>query len=227
MKLIITTLFTFLSFVTFCQNKVSGYIIDAQSNKPIQNAKVLLVGKSTEEIPADKKGRFKINDADTKDTLMFYADGYTSASIEVGSAKKMKIMLFSQNRNEHIDIGYGTQSAKSLTSSVTVLESSDFNRVLEADIYSYLRGKVPGLHIIQNASNPSNQPKIMLRGGGSLSGTYEPLIVIDGIQNASLSNLDPNDVASVTVLKDASAQAIYGTQANGGVLIIRTKRTKQ
>lgn len=213
--------------IGYCQSQVSGYIIDASTEKPINSAIIVKVGANqTKPTYTDKKGKFKLFDISTTDTLMFSAVGYSSATLAVGNATKIKVILFATNKSESVDVGYGNQSSKSLTSSVMVLESENFNKVINADIYSYLKGRVPGLQILKTGSNILDQPKIMLRGGGSLSGTYEPLIVIDGVQNASLTNLDPNDVGSVTVLKDASAQAIYGSQANGGVIIIKTKKKK-
>lgn len=213
-----------MSLVSYSQSQISGQILDGRTNQPIKAAKVIVMKNEIIATQTKKDGKFKLKGVNPLDTILFMSDGYSSAETVVGNGKIFKVVLFSERKEKDIDVGYGSQSAKSLTSSVTVLTANDFNKVLDVDIYSYLRGKVPGLHITQNASNPSDTPKIMLRGTGSLSGTYEPLIVIDGVQNASLQNLDPNDVASVTVLKDGSSQAIYGSQASGGVIIIKTKR---
>jgi iron complex outermembrane receptor protein len=185
---------------------------------------VIVNNKEFASFKTDKKGKFKIKSINPADSMLFLADGYASANTVIGNAKSIKVILFPITKDEAVDIGYGSQNSKTLTSSVTVLSSNDFNKVVAVDIYSYLRGKIPGLQIIKNSSSSLTRPQIMLRGTGSFSGTYEPLIVIDGIQNASIENLDPNDVASVTVLKDGSAQAIYGSQASGGVILIKTKK---
>jgi len=223
MKFKLLFLFNFIAFITFCQTKLTGEIFEAESEKPIAAAFVVQVGKNTKPVMTDKNGRFKISNLDKKDTLMFTAIGFTPTMIEVGSAKKMKVLLSREEKQGIVDIGYGTQNSNSLTSSVVVVESEDFNKVVAADIYSYLRGKIPGLRV---ETNGNLTPKVSLRGSGNFSNYYEPLIVIDGVQRASLTTVDPNDVKSVTVLKDASAAAIYGSQANGGVIIIKTKGGK-
>ncbi len=217
--------FLYLSSISaYTQSNISGQIIDAITNEPLKAAKIIVNGDVNKAVLTDKKGKFKIKKINPLDAILFVADGYAPAQVIAGNAAVFKVVLFTISPDKDVEVGYGAQSSRSLTSSVTVLSTNEFNKVIDVDIYSYLRGKVAGLHVIQNASNPSERPKIMLRGTGSLSGTYEPLIVIDGVQNASLQNLDPNDVASVTVLKDGSSQAMYGSQASGGVIIIKTKR---
>lgn len=96
------------------------------------------------------------------------------------------------------------------------------------NIYEFIRGKVPGLNIQGDVNSPNSKPRIMLRGISSLNqDAAEPLVVIDGIPGASLNTVDPNEVAKISVLKDASAQAIYGTRAMGGVILITTKKAKK
>ena len=226
MKFKLVFVFNILVFYVFSQSQVVGNIYDANSEKPIKSAFVVHLGKNAKPILTDKYGKFKVSGLDQNDTLMFTAKGYIPTMIAVGTAKKMKVLLSPQIEENNYEIGYGSQNSKSLTSSVFVLESKDFNNVLAPDIYSYLRSKIPGLHVEAYGPNPAIAPKILLRASGSFSNIYEPLIVIDGVQNASITNLDPNDVKSLTVLKDASAQAIYGSQANGGVIIIKTKGGK-
>jgi TonB-dependent starch-binding outer membrane protein SusC len=223
MKFKLLFLLCFMSCIAFGQSKITGQILEAESQKPIASAFVVLVGKNAKPTITDKKGQFKISNLQENDTLMFTANGYIPTMIAVGSAKKIKVILSPDGNKTAVDVGYGTQNSNSITSSVVVVESKDFNNVVSSDIYTYLRGKVPGLNI--DNRNPA-QPKISLRGSGNFSNYYEPLIVIDGVQNASLTTVDPNDVKSVTVLKDASASAIYGTQGNGGVIIIKTKGGK-
>jgi TonB-dependent SusC/RagA subfamily outer membrane receptor len=226
MKNVYTLIFCILGLNVSGQNKITGQIIDAVSEKPIYAAFIVKVGHGSKPILTDKHGKFKLSGMEKDDTLMFSATGYTPTMTEVGNAKKIKVLLNPEKKENSVEIGYGSQDAKSLTSSVVVLEAKDLNKVLAPDIYSYLRGKVPGLQVEAYGYNPAVAPRIMLRGAGSFSATYEPLIVIDGVQGASLINLDPNDVKSVTVLKDASAQAIYGSRAAGGVIIIKTKGGK-
>ena len=226
MKYKLLIILTVLGYMLNGQNQISGQVIDAVSEKPIRSAFVVQVGKNMKPVMTDKNGKFKIADAAPHDTLMFTAGNYVPTMIEAGSIRKIKVLLSPDVKTNNVDIGYGTQDSRSMTSSVVVLESKDLNKVLAPDIYSYLRGKIPGLQVEAYGYNPAIAPRIMLRGAGSFSRTYEPLIVVDGVQGASISNLDPNEVKTVTVLKDASAQAIYGSQAAGGVIIIKTKGGK-
>ena len=224
MKVVFSFLLFFSIVQGYCQSDIVGHIFDGTNNKPLKEAQILVNGNGEKLTLTNKKGKFKLKAIRPLDSILFLAKGYLPAVVVAGNASSFKVLLFPENKEKIVEIGYGGQSSRSLTSSITVLTTNDFNKVIDVDIYSYLRGKVAGLHIIQNVSNPSEKPKIMLRGTGSLSGTYEPLIIIDGVQNASLQNLDPNDVSSVTVLKDGSSQAMYGSQASGGVIIIKTKR---
>ena len=226
MKYLYTLILSFLLINSYGQNKITGQIVDASTDKPIKEAFIVKVGHGSKPTLTDKMGKFKLSGAETYDTLMFSATGYIPTMVAVGNSKKLKVLLSPEGKANTVEIGYGSQDTRSLTSSVVVLESKDLNKVLAPDIYSYLRGKIPGLQVEAYGYNPAVAPRIMLRGAGSFSATYEPLIVIDGVQGASLINLDPNDVKNVTVLKDASAQAIYGSRAAGGVIIIKTKGGK-
>jgi len=112
------------------------------------------------------------------------------------------------------------------TGSIAVLKTKQLNPAMTGDIYDMLKGRVPGLMIRRNSADPNSKASVMLRSSGTGDRVIEPLIIIDGISNFSLSSVDPNDVESIQVLKDGSAAAMYGSQAAGGVIIITTKTGK-
>jgi TonB-dependent starch-binding outer membrane protein SusC len=213
------------SIPCFCQIKIQGMVIDGVTKKPLKDASIVL-NNAEKIIKIKKNGKFSF-EAKSLDSVSFLAPNYSSAATTIGTSKFFKVELFPiEVKAEKTDIGYGAMDKKQMTSAVTVVEEKDFNKVIATDIYQYLRGKVPGLTIKSDSGNPTNEPTITLRGGGSFS-NISPMIVIDGAQNASLGGLDPNDVANVTVLRDGSAQAIYGSQASSGVIIIKTKKAKK
>jgi TonB-dependent starch-binding outer membrane protein SusC len=224
-KIILGFLMFFLVQNIDAQLVVKGQVVNGLTNEPISNVKIK-TKKTSEVAKSNEKGDFELN-LKKNSKVTFSLEGYTSAGVKLTKNATIKVILFPyKDPKGTVDMGYGEQSSRSVTSSVTVLESSELNKEVSADIYSYLRGKVPGLSVMRATSNVTDEPQLMLRGTAGLSGNYSPLIVVDGIQGISLTSLDPNDVASVTVLKDSSAQAIYGSQASGGVIIIKTKRRK-
>lgn len=225
-------LFVFIALLLFtsmnAQRKLQGTILDNPSNKPLEDVEVTVIGKKT--VKTDKKGKFRIDVESPTDTILFQRKGYYSDMIEVGNAMKMKVLLSKVVKEEVvISDAYSNLSMRSNTAAVSVLDEKDFNKGAVNDIYQLLRGKIPGLRIEQNNASSTSEPTITIRGGGSFSGLYSPLIIVDGARGIPLSSIDPNEVKSVTLLKDGSAQAMYGMQAQGGVLLITTKshRNKQ
>ena len=123
-------------------------------------------------------------------------------------------------------MGYGTQKTKEVTSAVSRVKNEDFNNGNVSDPIQLIQGKVAGLSIVKPGSDPNADFTIRLRGLSTFGSNTEPLVIIDGVQGASLKSLDPQDVESMDVLKDASAAAIYGTRAASGVILITTKKGK-
>ncbi len=227
MKEILILILASLVTLGFSQQTLKGEIVDATTTKSITKAEIAINGEVV-DVKIDKKGKFKIPKVMEKDVVVFSSAGYLSAQINIKDAAKVIVQLYPVAAvDEKVTDSFGSQSMRSVSSSVTVLKSGDFNKVIDSDIYAYLRGRVPGLTVIRDASNPTFEPQIMFRGSASLTGNYKPLIIVDGIQGATLNSIDPNDVASVTVLKDGSSQAMYGSQASGGVIIITTKKAKK
>jgi iron complex outermembrane receptor protein len=175
----------------------------------------------------DATGNYSITVADDA-TLVFSFVGYTSQEVAVGNQSSINVSLKLDvtSLNEVVVIGYGTQEKKELTSAVTSVKSEDFNRGTVNDPAQLLQGKVAGLNIARAGNDPNGGFNIRLRGIASFGANTEPLVVIDGVIGGSLNTVDPNDIASIDILKDGSAAAIYGSRGGSGVILITTKTGK-
>ncbi len=226
-------LFTFcfaLAFVTLLttvgnsQSRISGVITDAENNEPLIGANVLIKGSSTGTI-TDIDGSYSLDLAAGEDVLVISYAGYTDQEVTVGGQTVVNISLSAGALLDEVVVtGYGTQKAKQVTSSITSVKAEDFNKGAIQDARLLVQGKVPGLNITQVGGDPNAAPEIRLRGVTTFGANASPLVVVDGIIGASLDNVDPNDIASIDVLKDGSAAAIYGTRASSGVILVTTKK---
>ncbi|WP_165748760.1 SusC/RagA family TonB-linked outer membrane protein [Cellulophaga sp. Z1A5H] len=222
----------FVPLWAISQEQISGLVTDQASGDPLPGVSIILKG-TTKGVSTDFDGNFTI-EAAQNDVLQFSYIGYTSTEVKVSSTTmNVSLETDTQLLEEVVLIGYGTAKKEDLTGSVDVLSSKDFNQgsVVSAD--QLLTGKMAGVRITSNGGQPDAAPNIRIRGGSSLSANNSPLIVIDGIpvDNTNpagvgnpLSLINPNDIESFSVLKDASATAIYGSRASNGVIIIATKK---
>lgn len=172
----------------------------------------------------DSNGRYTIS-VEENDTLIFSYVGFENVEIPVEGRTVIDVTLSAdvEQLDEIVVVGYGTQESKEITSAIVSVKEEAFNRGNLNDPEQLLAGKVAGLTISKVGGSPTEGSTIRLRGLTTFGANAEPLIVIDGVIGASLNNVDPNDIASVDVLKDASAGAIYGTRGSSGVIIITTK----
>jgi TonB-dependent starch-binding outer membrane protein SusC len=220
-------LFLFLASTAWSQSKtVTGKVISEDDGAGIPGANVLEKGTSNGTV-TDATGSYSITTA-ADATLIFSFVGYTSQEVSVGnqSTIDVNLKLDVTSLNEVVVIGYGTQEKKELTSAVTSVKSEDFNRGTVNDPAQLLQGKVAGLNIAKAGNDPNGGYNIRLRGIATFGANTEPLVVIDGIIGGSLNSVDPNDIASIDVLKDGSAAAIYGSRGGSGVILITTKTGK-
>lgn len=217
---------------------ISGKVVDADGNKPLAGVTVKVKGTST-AVATDINGDYRIA-AKSGEVLVFSYLSYESKSIMVGNAEVMNVTLraSTSNLDEVVIIGYGKVPRKDLTGSIASLSSKDIMETQPTTIDQALQGKVAGVVVQQVSGQPGGGVSVQIRGLANFTGT-PPLYVIDGVQippNAQsplsgqgtnpLSTINPSDVASIDILKDASATAIYGSQASGGVVIITTKMGK-
>ena len=211
----------------YSKKVVSGTVLDEQ-NLPVPGVgiKNITTGKAT---VTDVNGKFNI-EANVGEVIRISYVGYVTQNITVGNqnALNIKLVVSSDTKlDDVVVVGYGTLKEKEITSAVTKVDTSQFRQSGSRNPLDLLVGKVAGLQISRNSSNPNSGVGIQLRGVTSISGTLSPLIIIDGIPGGNLDLLQQDDIESFSVLKDGSGAAIYGTRANAGVIIVTTKKGKK
>ncbi len=217
-------------FLFFCacgllaQSVVSGKVID-ENGESIPFVTVVKKGTTT-GTTTDINGRYNIN-ASPSDTIIFSFIGYRKVEIIPGTRAEIDILMEPHlaTLDEVVVVGYGTTKKRDLTGSVSVLDPQELTKFPVSNIGSAMQGRLSGVQVI-NSYEPGANPQILVRGFGTIFGDANPLVVIDGLQTGvgALNNVDPSSVASIQVLKDASAAAIYGSRAANGVIIITTKK---
>ncbi|WP_431217451.1 TonB-dependent receptor plug domain-containing protein [Puia sp. P3] len=192
----------------------------------------------------DINGRFRLSVEDRDQTLLISYTGYSSAEIAISqqtSDYTVKLTAVSGRLNDVVVIGYGTSSRRNLIASVSTVKGADIANTPVTSIDAALQGRASGVQVVQNSGSPGDETYIRIRGNGSLFGENRPLYVVDGVpmnnlpaaqygisgdgqRIASTNDINPNDIASIEVLKDAAAAAIYGSRGANGVILITTKR---
>ena len=201
-------------------NVITG-VVRSERGDALPNVSVLIKGTSRGTQTNDR-GYYSVQ-AEESDSLQFSFVGYETQFVRAGRRQTLDIILKASNQqiNEVVVVGYSDKKKSELTSAITVVGSEKLKDVTTNDIGSMLQGKVAGLQVVNSSGVPGAAAEIRLRGVSSVNASQSPLFVVDGIIGG---NYDPNDVENVTVLKDAGATAMYGSQANGGVIIITTKK---
>ncbi|OWK70776.1 SusC/RagA family TonB-linked outer membrane protein [Pedobacter sp. AJM] len=205
------------------ERKISGNLLD-NTNQPIIGASVSV--KGTEKVTSTGAGGSFSISAKTGDKILFSFLGYQTKELTVGAPSTYQVMITESTASltDVVVVGYGKSSRKALTSSISTVKGDDLNKGAISDIGQMLQGKVPGLNITRSG-DPSQNAAIIMRGASTLrEGAQSPLFVIDGVVGADISILAPDDIASIDVLKDAAAAAIYGNRAANGVIMVTTKR---
>ncbi|MEL7425286.1 MAG: TonB-dependent receptor [Bacteroidota bacterium] len=218
--------------LALAQRTITGQVTDSESGETLIGANILVVGTSSGTI-TDYDGNFELSIPEGYDVLQFSYTGYTTQEIKLEASNVLNIQMSSGTvLDEVVVIGYGTVKREDATGSVETISTESFNRGAITSTQELIAGKVAGVSI-SPGSDPGGGATIRIRGGSSLNASNDPLIVIDGVpvesRNVSgsrnpLNLVNPNDVESVTVLKDASATAIYGSRASNGVILITTKK---
>lgn len=235
-KEVFVLVFLFASFVATAQSgKVTGRVTSGDDQIALPGVSILEKG-TTNGTVTDADGNYSVNvRADA--TLVFSFVGYASQEVALAGRSSIDVILETDITalSEVVVVGYGQLEKKDVTGAVAVLDAKDFNKGVLTSPQDLLLGKMAGVVITSNSGAPGSSSTIRIRGGASLSASNDPLIVIDGfpIDNSRLdgvsnplANLNPNDINTYTVLKDASATAIYGSRASNGVIIITTKKGK-
>lgn len=203
---------------------ITGTARSSEDDAPLIGVSIQIKGTSTGTI-TDIDGQYRI-EAAGDDVLVFSYIGYQPIEEAVGGRSQIDVSLTpsSELLDEVVVIGYGTAERKEITNSVASVDAEDFNKGNVNDPVQLLQGKVAGLSIAKPGGDPNAGFNIRLRGLSTFGANSQPLIVIDGVLGGSLQTIDPNDIASIEVLKDGSAAAIYGTRGASGVIIVTTKK---
>ena len=222
-----------LPLSVLAQSTVSGVVSDKSSGQPLPGVNVIIKGTS-KGTTTDFDGKYVLSNVTSGEVIEFSYVGFTTQDVPYASQKTINVSLEEETAklDEVVLVGYGAVKKKDATGSVTQVTTKDFNKGANVTAESLLNGRVAGVTINQSGA-PGSGSEIRIRGGSSLLASNDPLIVIDGlpVSNSTgegatsiLSSINPNDIESFTVLKDASATAIYGSRASNGVIIITTKR---
>lgn len=222
-----------LPFSVLAQNTLTGTVSDT-SGLPIPGANVIIEG-TNKGTTTDIDGNYTLLEVNTGDNIVFSFIGFANQVVAYNGQTTLNIVLQEDatQLQEVVVIGYGTTTKKDATGSLTSVNAEEFNKGTITSADQLITGKAPGVRITSAGGQPDAAPNIRIRGGSSLNAQNNPLIVIDGVPldfvtpagvSNPLSLVNPNDIASFTVLKDASATAIYGSRASNGVIIITTKK---
>lgn len=211
----------FAAQVAFAQSdKVKGTVLDS-SGQPVVGATVKVVGTNNATM-TDLDGHFTLQNVSSKTQVSVSYLGMQTATVPASAANKVVLKDDYQNLDGVVVIGYGSAKAKDLTSPITVVKGSDIQAVPSASPMSALQGKVAGVNVV-NSGSPGSAPTVRIRGAGSFKNS-SPLYVVDGMFYDDITFLNNDDIQDFTILKDASAAAIYGVRAANGVVLITTKK---
>ena len=221
---IVVLVLALMSTALYAQT-VSGTVTD-DNNQPLPGATIVVQGTNT-GTTTDFDGNYQIR-ATQGQTLVFSYVGYATQNVVVSSATHSVSLQSDNTLDEVVVVAYGTQSKASLTGSVSLIDADQIENATFSNPVKSLEGLVSGLRIIQANGQPGSDPVIRIRGFGSINADNEPLIVLDGIPySGSLSSINPQDIETTSVLKDASSTSLYGNKASNGVLLITTKKGRK
>ena len=225
-SVMLTLLLALVVQISFAQNKnVSGTVSD-ENGLPLPGATVVIEGTTT-GVSTDFDGNYSIT-ASAGDVLLFSYVGYATQSQTVGASNTINVSMAQDNTLEEVVVvGYNTTSKEAFTGTATKIETENIEAKAMGNVSQALRGEVAGVNVVTGSGAPGSDATIRIRGFGSVNGNRSPLYIVDGAPYASdISAINPADIASLTVLKDAAATSIYGSRGANGVIVITTNRGK-
>ena len=211
----------------YAQIAVTGTVVD-NANQPLPGTNILVKGTQTGAM-ADANGKFTISVPSTSSILVFTFIGYDQQEIVVGNQTVVSVTLLatSLKLEEVVVTGYATQKKESVTASISSVKATELKQSPATNISNALAGRLTGLTTVQSTGQPgSDESTLYVRGIGTYTGNTSPLIMVDGVARDNYNNIDPNDIESISILKDASATAVFGVRGANGVVLITTKRGK-
>ncbi|MBN1133138.1 MAG: TonB-dependent receptor [Bacteroidales bacterium] len=206
------------------QRQVTGTVTDAETNEPLIGVNVTVSGTTLGTI-TDVDGNYSIN-VSSGQTLVFSYVGYVEESVPITDQAIVNITmsLSTEALEEVVVVGYGTMRKSDVTGAIVSIEEDDFKQVKTTNVVESIQGKAAGVDITKSSGEAGAGFSILVRGERSLSGSNSPLYIVDGVQYGSGIDINPNDIASMEILKDVSSTAIYGSKGANGVIIITTKK---
>ncbi|ULQ53279.1 SusC/RagA family TonB-linked outer membrane protein [Flavihumibacter fluvii] len=213
-----------ISAIAMAQSSVTGKVTDSATGGPVPNVNITVKGTNRGAI-ANAQGVYTIalNAGDA--ILEFSSSGYKTTEVSIDGRSTIDVSLATSSTRlaEVVVVGYGTQAKRDVTGAVASIKGDEIKNLPTSSAVQSLQGRTAGVNVVRNGGSPGNTGSIRIRGTGTINNA-DPLIVIDGVPAGNLNSVNPNDIASIEVLKDASASAIYGTRAANGVVIVTTKR---
>lgn len=207
---------------------VKGRVIDQEDGTPIPGVNVIIKG-TTIGTTTNMDGIYSITVPEENSILLFSFIGYKQQEVKINGRSTIDISLVTDvtQMNEVVIVGFGTQKKEMVTGSISSIETKELLQSPVANISNALAGRLPGLIAVQGTGEPGQDySNLRIRGIGTFSGNQDPLIMVDGIEVLNFNNIDPNEIESLTVLKDAASTAVYGVRGGNGVILITTKRGK-
>ncbi len=203
---------------------ITGKVVDEKGDG-LPGVNVLVVG-TQQGTSTNESGSYQLSVPDGKITLKFSFIGYVSQEVAVDkNVVNVSLVPDVSSLKEIVVVGYGTQEKKDVTGAVSSVKGADFQNLPSGGAQQALQGRAAGVNIVRNGGAPGDAGSIQIRGFGTVNNS-SPLVVIDGVPSGTMNDVNPNDIESIEILKDASASAIYGTRAANGVIIVTTKRGK-
>ncbi|QES90781.1 SusC/RagA family TonB-linked outer membrane protein [Rhizosphaericola mali] len=208
---------------------IQGTVYSDSTNLPLEGVSVKLLGKGNKGVVTDKVGHFEISVSKEVKEIEFSYVGYQKLVKLINEIDGTDIFLKTKNENldDIVVIAYGRATKKSITGSVAQVNAKDIEKRALTSVTGVLEGAAPGIQVNNTYGQPGSTPTIRIRGFSSINGSNTPLVVLDGVVfSGSIADLNPNDIESVSVLKDAASSALYGNRASNGVIIVTTKKGK-
>jgi len=207
---------------------IRGKVVDVNGD-PLPGAAVYLKGNNAIGTITDVEGHYELKIPKEAQTIIFSFIGMENQEVAFAGQSNINITLMSayEEVDEVVVVAYGTQKKSNLTGSVQAVSGDELKDATTPSVSQLLQGKASGVYVVNESGRPGSSPKIRIRGKGSFSGSVDPLWVIDGVVSGTGSQLSPSEIESISILKDASATALYGSRAANGVIIVTTKTAKK
>ncbi|MEI8205002.1 MAG: carboxypeptidase-like regulatory domain-containing protein, partial [Bacteroidota bacterium] len=205
-------------FISQQAKSITGKVTD-QTGTSLPGVSIVVKGTTNGTI-SDNNGNYSFSNLPANATLLISFIGMKSQEVVIGNSSSVNITLEAQivDVDEVVVVGYGTQKRSGISGSVATVKTKDLIAKPTSDLEGMLKGKVPGLYVSLNDARPGGSSNVLLRGIKSLKGGNSPLYVVDGVAVSNINEININDVESISVLKDAASQSIYGARASNGVI---------